>query len=228
VSRILLIEDDERTAATVGDILRALNHVVDHASTGPDGLEFLKTQHYELAILDWGLPGMEGFFVCQQYRKSGGTIPILFLTAERELPKKVSALDSGADDYLCKPFSLDELLARVNALLRRPRVEASQILQSGNLAIDLGSGAVTIGGEKITLTAGEYRLLKLFMQNPRQIYSVSAILEQMSVAEPEGTEAGVRQMIACLRKRLTKGNHYQSIKTLKGSGYLFEPLDSED
>jgi DNA-binding response OmpR family regulator len=207
----------------VVDVLMAHNHVVDTANNGPDGLEFLRTNLYELAVLDWGLPGMEGFSVCQNYRKSGGITPILFLTAENELPKKVQALDCGADDYLCKPFSLEELLARVNALLRRPRKEEPTVLQSGNLAVNLSTGEVTIGENAVALTAGEFRLLKLLMQNARQVFSVAAIQEQLSVAEPESTEAGIRQMIMGLRKKLAKGSHDSSIKTIKNAGYFFEP-----
>jgi DNA-binding response OmpR family regulator len=223
VSRILVVEDDERTAASVLDVLLAQNHVVDVATNGPDGLECLLGHHYELAILDWGLPGMEGFLVCQNYRQSGGTSPILFLTAENELPKKVRALDSGADDYLCKPFSMEELLARVNALLRRQRKETSKTMRSGNLAVDLGTGEVTIGDTAIVLTAGEFRLLNLLMQNAEQVFSVSAILEKLAVAEPESTEAGIRQMIMCLRKKLAKDGNDACIKTVKNAGYFFKP-----
>ncbi len=224
MSRILVVEDDERTAASVVDILVAQNHVVDTATNGPDGLECLLGHPYELAILDWGLPGMEGFSVCQTYRQSGGTTPILFLTAENELPKKVRALDTGADDYLCKPFSLSELLARVNALLRRPRQEASKTMQSGSLVVNLSTGEVTIGGSPIEITAGEFRLLNLFMQNAKQVFSVPTILEKLSVSEPESTEAGVRQMIMCLRKKLATDGHDKCIKTVKNAGYFFEAL----
>jgi len=223
VSRILLVEDDERTAASVMDILLSQNHVVDLVVTGPEGLECLLGHHYELAILDWGLPGMEGFSICKAYRNSGGTCPVLFLTAQNELPKKVQALDIGADDYLCKPFSLAELLARVNALLRRPPQEESKTMRSGNLVVNIGTGEVRIGDNVVAFTAGEFRLLNLLMQNPKQVFSVPAILDKLSVAEPESTEAGIRQMIMCLRKKLVTDGHDQSIKTVKNAGYVFEP-----
>jgi len=227
MSRILVVEDDERTAASVVDILLCQNHVVDTATNGPDGLEHLMNHPYELAILDWGLPGMVGFEVCKHYRNSGGKIPILFLTAEKDLPKKVQALDTGADDYLCKPFALDELLARVNALLRRPREEEQKSIKSGSLVLNLDSSQVTIGDTKVVLTAGEFKILKLLMQNPKQIYSVQAIFDQLYVAEAESTEAALRQMIMGLRKKLNQDEHNKSIVTLKGSGYYFEPIESE-
>lgn len=222
MSRILVIEDDKRTAEAVADVLTGLNHVVDITFTGEDGLESLLMHHFDLAIVDWILPGIEGFTVCQQYRKRGGATPILFLTAERELPKKVSALDCGADDYLCKPFAVDELIARVNAILRRPQHEPGQILRSGSLAIEMNTCTVTIASDQLSLTAGEYRLLKFFMQNAGAIYSVSAILQELSMVEPESTEAGLRQMIACLRKKLSKDEHNSSIVNIKGQGYQFQ------
>lgn len=223
MSRILLVEDDERIAATVEDVLSNLNHVVDIASDGPSGLDHLLSSPYELAILDWNLPGMEGFEVCNKFRRSGGTVPILFLTAIKDVSSKVDALDCGADDYLCKPFSLDELLARVNALLRRPAEKENYVIQSGSLKMDVNAGVVKIGEQVVALTAGEYRLLKMFMENAMQIFSVDAILEQLSVAEPESTEAGVRQMIACVRKKLSVDEHHKSLVTIKGSGYYFSP-----
>lgn len=221
MSRILVIEDDPRTAATVKTALQAFNHVVDSVTNGADGLEYLLNQPYELAIVDWELPGMKGDSILLEYRTRGGTCPILFLTALNNVANKVHALDGGADDYLCKPFSLEELLARVNSLLRRssPPTESKQ-LTSGDMVVDTTACTVTIGGEAIKLTAGEFKLLLLLMQNHSHVLSIETILSRL--AGGESTELSLRQNIACLRKKLSVNGHDRSIVTVTGQGYKFE------
>jgi|GEM_PF-65631 Response regulators consisting of a CheY-like receiver domain and a winged-helix DNA-binding domain len=222
LSRILVIEDDPRTSATVKTALQAFNHVVDTVNNGSDGLEYLLSQPYELAIVDWELPGLKGDSILLEYRKRGGNCPILFLTAMNKVADKVHALDGGADDYLCKPFSLQELLARVNSLLRRssPSEVSANQLTSGDLVVDTMTCTVTIGGEVVKLTAGEFKLLALLMQNPSHVLTLDVILSR--TAGGESTELSLRQNIACLRKKLSKNRHDQSIVTVTGQGYKFE------
>lgn len=222
MGRILLVEDDEKIASVVEDALCAYNHVVDVVITGPDGLEHLMYHHYDMAIIDWGLPGMPGFTICEKYRSEGGKIPILFLTGQTDVVKKVAALDSGADDYMCKPFSLDELIARVSALLRRPPEESEKIVSSGSMQLDLNNSSVSIAGEKISLTASEFSLLKLFMQNPGKIFSYSAIVDKIFQSDAEFAEKAVRQRVMVLRKKLAQDGHDDSIVTVTGQGYKFE------
>ncbi|MDZ4837042.1 MAG: response regulator transcription factor [Candidatus Melainabacteria bacterium] len=222
MGRILLIEDDEKIASVVEDALCAYNHVVDVTGTGPDGLEHLRYHHYDMAIIDWGLPGMPGFTVCETYRNEGGKIPILFLTGQTDVVKKVQALDSGADDYMCKPFSLDELIARVSALLRRPPEEEDQIVSSGTMQLDLTNSAVTIQGDAISLTASEFALLKLLMQNPSTVFTYGAIIDKLFHSEAEFAEKAVRQRVMVLRKKIAQDGHGDSIVTVTGQGYKFE------
>lgn len=222
MGRILLIEDDESTAFMVEEVLIEFNHVVDTVNNGTEGLEYLKHQHYDLSIIDWGLPGLSGVEICERYRKEGGKTPLLFLTAQQEVGRKVQAFDLGADDYLCKPFSVDELLARVNALLRRPRLESDTVISSGSLEINVTARNVTIGGEPVSLSSGEFELLKLLMQNPKRIFSTTAIVEKVYSSESDTSEKTVRQRILCLRKKLEQDNHDKSIVNVKGEGYKFD------
>lgn len=223
MGRILLVEDDEMIASVVEDVLSEHNHVVDLVTTGPDGLDQLLHYHYDMAIIDWGLPGMPGYTVTEQYRSKGGKIPILFLTGQTDVVKKVQALDAGADDYICKPFAVDELLARVNALLRRPPEESDKDLRSGNIVLDLASCQVTIGGATVNLTAGEFALLKLFMQNPGKVFSINSIVDRIFQTEADSADKAVRQRVMVLRKKLAQHGHEESIVTITGQGYKFEP-----
>lgn len=222
MGRILLIEDDEATADMVEQVLTEFNHVVDTVTNGDEGLEYLTHQHYDLSIIDWGLPGLSGVEICERYRKEGGKTPLLFLTGQQEVSRKVQAFDLGADDYLCKPFSVDELLARVNALLRRPRVESDTIINSGSLQLNVTARNVTIGGEAISLSSGEFELLRLLMQNQKRIFSTAAIFEKVYSSESDTSEKTVRQRVLCLRKKLEQDGHDQSIVNIKGQGYKFD------
>jgi two-component system OmpR family response regulator/two-component system response regulator QseB len=223
MARILLVEDDEKVAAIVADALAAFNHVVDTVSDGRDGLDYLVHHHYELAIIDWGLPGLAGVELLEQFRARGGKTPILFLTGQTGVGSKVRAFDTGADDYICKPFAVDELLARVGALLRRPADEGDKTVRSGGLSLDLRSCIATIDGTNIQLTAGEFELLKLLMLNPGKVFSIPSILEKSSFAEGGGSEQSVRQRVMCLRKKLSVDGHQESIVNVSGQGYKFEP-----
>lgn len=222
MGRILLIEDDEVTASMVEEVLTEFNHVVDTVVSGTEGLEYLLHQHYDLSIIDWGLPGLSGVEICERYRKGGGKTPLLFLTGQQEVSRKVQAFDLGADDYLCKPFSVDELLARVNALLRRPRVDSDTIISSGSLQMNVTARNVTIGGEPVSLSSGEFELLKLLMQNQKRIFSTTAIVEKVYSSESDTSEKTVRQRILCLRKKLEQDDHDKSIVNVKGQGYKFD------
>lgn len=222
MARILLIEDDEKVATLVEDALISFNHVVDRARNGEEGLDYIRFSHYELAVVDWMLPGISGYEICKEYRLGGGQIPILFLTAQSEVHFKVQALDTGADDYLCKPFFVDELIARVNGLLRRNAPRKQSILRSGSLALDTQSAEVTINGTPIILNASEFALLKLLMQSPGRIYSADAIAERDDNVDNEKHQKAIRQRVLCLRKKISEDNHDRSIVTVQGQGYKFE------
>lgn len=219
---ILLVEDDYELSAIVTEALSAINHIVEPVYEGEDGLERLSYYHYDLAIIDWVLPGLSGLAVCEKYRKNGGQTPILFLTGQTSAINKVKAFDAGADDYLTKPYNHSELMARVKALLRRPPAYTEKILQSGDLQLDLDTCTVTISGVKIQTTPAEFTLLELFMKNPGRVYNSDELLARVFKTESEATDEAVRQRVLRLRKKISVPGKDSPIKTVKGLGYKFE------
>jgi DNA-binding response OmpR family regulator len=220
MAHILLIEDDPMVSIMVSEGLRRNHHIVECANNGDDGADLLLNHHYDLAVIDWELPGQQGIEICTRYRGSGGKIPVLFLTALTKIDKKVWALDSGADDYLCKPFSFDELNSRVNALLRRPPVEPERFLKFQDLTVDILHGLVSVGDVNIDLTAHEFEILKLLVGSPGRVFTPGQILERVSKSEPAATDHSIRQRVMLLRKKLL--HHSESIKTVRNVGYKLE------
>jgi len=222
MARILVIEDDPKVSSVVEEALSSYNHIVEVVDDGIDGLERLTYYHYDMAIVDWMLPGITGLEICQNYRKSGGQIPVLFLTGQSDVPNKVAAFDSGADDYLTKPFSFSELMARVRALLRRPPTLAEKVLSAGSIQMDLTSCSVSIDGKPITVAPSEFALLELFMKNPGRLFSSDELLNRVFKTESEATDEAVRQRVLRLRKKIGSDGTAGPIKTVKGLGYKFE------
>ncbi|MCA9816379.1 MAG: response regulator transcription factor [Candidatus Obscuribacterales bacterium] len=222
MARILVVEDDPKVSQVVEEALAAFNHIVEAVDDGLDGLERLTYYHYDLAIIDWNLPGLTGIEICQKYRTSGGQIPILFLTGQSDVPNKVEAFDSGADDYLTKPFAFSELMARVKALLRRPPQMVEKILEAGGLRMDLATCSVTNGGQPVNLAPSEFALLELFMKSPGRLFSSDELLNRVFKTESEATDEAVRQRVLRLRKKIAQDGKDSLIKTVKGLGYKFE------
>jgi len=218
MARILVVEDDERLAEVLDDCLSTNNHLVETVRSGGEGLERLLYSPYDLAILDWHLPDMTGFDICKRYRDQGGQIPVLFLTGNSDMDCRVGALDVGADDYLTKPFAFKELLARVNALLRRPQQIFESVLNYKHVFLDLGTKLVTIDGERVNLSASEYALLELLMRNPGKVFSYSELMDRVFKNDEEASEEAVRQRITRLRKKIDVGTE-SCIRTIKGLGY---------
>ncbi|HEY9784352.1 MAG TPA: response regulator transcription factor [Candidatus Obscuribacterales bacterium] len=222
MAKILVIEDDTLVAAALEEALATQGHVVECVGNGEDGLYRLKYFHYEMAIIDWNLPGMSGVDVCRNYRAEGGKLPILFLTGRSDTTDKIEALDIGADDYLTKPFSYRELMARLRALLRRPPEFSSQVLTLGHVELDREKKQVRRSGEPVELAASEYALLELLMSNPGRIFSSDELIERMFSSESDATELAVRQRILRLRKKIDLDDSPSLIKTIKGLGYKME------
>lgn len=223
MARILVIEDDPKVSQVVEEALAAFNHIVETVDEGQEGLERLTYYHYDLAIVDWMLPGLTGIEICKRYRNAGGQIPLLFLTGQSDVPNKVEAFDSGADDYLTKPFAFSELMARVRALLRRPPQMTEKVLESGGLKLDLSTCSVTKNGEAVNLAPSEFALLELFMKSPGRLFSSDELLNRVFKTESEATDEAVRQRVLRLRKKIAiDGNKDSLIKTVKGLGYKFE------
>ncbi len=220
MAKILLVEDDKTIGKLISIQLERDHHLVERVTTGKDALFNLKVHDYDLLILDWMLPDLSGLEVCKVYRASGGKVPILMLTARGEAQDKVSALDTGADDYLVKPFVPVELSARIRALLRRPStVLAGKNLSVQDIVIDTVMRQVTRAGNSIELTAKEFALLELLMRHPNQSFSVEAILDRLWKSETSASLETVRTHVKTLRRKLGDNEENPIIRTKRGLGY---------
>jgi two-component system OmpR family response regulator len=223
--KILLVEDDDRIAAALIEALTDHHYVVDVASDGEQGFEFVQTFPYELLILDVMLPKLNGLELCQKVRRYGYKMPVLMLTARDTYADKVTGLDVGADDYVVKPFDLNELLARIRALLRRGSTDLTMFLECGNLQLNPNTYEVTYAGELLHLTPKEYRILELLLRHRDRTFSKAEIIEHLwSFAEPPNEET-VKVHIRSLRQKLKQaGATMDLIETIYGLGYKLKHL----
>lgn len=219
MAKILLVEDDKMMGRLVTLQLERDHNVVERVDSGKDALFNLKVHDYDLMILDWMLPDLSGLDVCRTYRNSGGKIPILMLTAKGEAHDKVSALDTGADDYLVKPFIPEELSARVRALLRRPNIIQGKTFQVKDLVLDTASRQVSKAGKGVDLTAKEFALLELLMRHPSQSFTVEAILDRLWKSETNASLETVRTHVKTLRRKIGDTEDQPIIRTRRGLGY---------
>lgn len=220
--KILLIEDEAGLLLTLSDRLRKEGYEVEIAADGKKGLEYASTGQYGLIVLDVMLPGMSGLDVCRDLRQQGVTTPILMLTARGQVLDKVVGLKLGADDYVAKPFDMLELLARVEALLRRPASNSAGIYQFGNLRVDLRSTTVSRDGEPIILSAREFQLLRYFVEHRGETLSRDELLKKVWGYETMPVTRTVDVHVAWLRQKLEphpKNPKY--ILTVQGLGYKF-------
>jgi DNA-binding response OmpR family regulator len=217
--KILLVEDETKIANLVSRALQEDLHSVSMAHNGLDGLHFVDTAMFDLIILDVMLPGLSGLEVARKARQRGNKTPILMLTARDTVPDIVAGLDAGADDYLTKPFSLEELLARVRAVSRRGPVPQSTRLAVRGLVMDPASHEVTRGGKPIGLTKREYRLLELLMRNAGRVVKRDTIMESVW-SEGESIENNTLDaFISLLRTKVDSGRKERLIRTVRGIGY---------
>lgn len=217
--RILIIEDDEAILRVLRRALAYEGYRVDTAIDGESGLNMARDHHPDLVILDWMLPGMDGLEVCQRLR-AGGSIPVLMLTAKDTLQDRVQGLDAGADDYMVKPFELDELLARIRALLRRTQPERVPLLTFVDLSLDTSTRQASRHGRVISLTAKEYDLLELFMRHPRQVLTREMIFDRVWGYDFGGESNVLDVYIRYLRQKLEVGDEQRLIHTVRGVGYV--------
>ena len=218
--KILLVEDDDRIAAALIEALTDYHYVVDVALDGEQGFEFVQTFPYELLILDVMLPKLNGLELCQKVRRYGYKMPVLMLTARDTYADKVTGLDVGADDYVVKPFDLNELLARIRALLRRGTADLTMFLECGLLQLNPNTYEVTYAGDLLHLTPKEYRILELLLRHRDRTFSKAEIIEHLwSFAEPPNEET-VKVHIRSLRQKLKQaGATTDLIETIYGLGY---------
>ena len=218
--RILLVEDDERITKALAEALMDHHYVVDVVHDGQMGWEFAESAAYDVIILDVMLPGLRGIQFCQRLRQQGKTTPVLMLTAKDTSADKVLGLDVGADDYVIKPFDLQELLARVRALLRRGNSALPPVLEWGSLRLDPNSCEVTYAEKLLSLTPKEYGLLELFLRSPGRVLSREIILEHLWSFEDIPGDDTVKTHIKRLRQKLKiVGVPSTLIETVYGLGY---------
>jgi DNA-binding response OmpR family regulator len=218
--RILLVEDEARMAAIIAKGLREQSYAVDIARNGEQALYDAAINSYDLVILDVLLPGQDGYSVCRSLRASGLSVPILMLTALGTVDARVAGLDSGADDYLAKPFDFKELLARLRALLRRPPQVRPETIRIDNLTIDTGSHTAARAGRPVTLTAKEYALLEFLAQNENRIVGREQIAEHVWDETFDPLSNVIDVYVKRLRAKLDSGHGRRLIHTRRGEGYI--------
>ncbi len=218
-ARVLVIEDDEQISKFLRRGLAYEGYQVDTALDGPSGLAIARDNPPDVVVLDLMLPGMDGLEVCRRLR-AGGPVPILILTAKDTLNDRVQGLDMGADDYMVKPFNLDELLARVRALLRRSQPARPQVLHFADLTLDTGTRQAMRGDYVIPLTAKEYELLELFMRSPRQVITRETIFDKVWGYDFGGESNIIEVYIRYLRQKLEEGGQPRLLHTVRGMGYV--------
>ena len=213
--RVLLVEDDPTLRAQLRTGLEEAGHVVDEADNGRDGHHLGATEAFDTVILDLGLPVLDGLSVLRRWREAGLTVPVLILTARDSWHEKVAGIDAGADDYLAKPFHMEELLARVRALIRRAQGLASPLLQCGAVALDTRSGRVAVNGQPVTLTSHEFRLLSYLMHRPGTVVSRTELTEHLYAQDFDRDSNTIEVFIGRLRRKLPP----ELIETVRGMGY---------
>ncbi|MGB7087438.1 MAG: response regulator [Phormidesmis sp.] len=223
--KFLLVEDDVALAGAVEQLLAEHHYVMDLATDGIMGRDMAEAFPYDLILLDWSLPKLEGVELCKYLRNEGNYTPIILLTARNESTDKVAGLDAGADDYLVKPFGFEELLARIRALLRRAEGIVSPVLQWGDLCLDPRSSEVTCRSVPIPVTPKEYALLELFLRNPSRIFSLDALLDRVWPFDDTPNVGSVRTHIKGLRQKLKKAGLPDMVTTVYGLGYRLKSAD---
>lgn len=221
---ILIVEDEQRLAVLLRRVLSEERHVVDIANDGPTGLNLAASDSYDLVILDRMLPGMDGLEMTRKLRAAHIQVPILMLTARGSVEDRVAGLETGADDYLTKPFAMQELLARVRAQLRRGRTpETGTELVVGDLTLDLLRHEARRGGHVIQLTAKEFALLEFLMRHPGQVLTRTQIMDHVWRYDMDALSNVVDIYIHYLRSKVDQGFEHSLIFTVRGVGYRIGP-----
>lgn len=224
-ARVLVIEDDEGILKFLRRGLAYEGYQVDTAPDGPTGLSLARDNPPDLVVLDLMLPGMDGLEVCRRLR-AGGPVPILILTAKDTVNDRVMGLDMGADDYMVKPFELDELLARIRALLRRTQpASRPKVLRFSDLSLDTGTRQAARGERVISLTAKEYELLELFLRHPRQVLTRDVIFDRVWGYDFGGESNIIEVYIRYLRQKLEAEGEERLLHTVRGMGYVLREPD---
>ena len=213
--RILIVEDEPTHCAQLAATLQAAGYAVDTAANGRDGGYMGEVETYDAVVLDLGLPLVDGLTVLKRWRALGRAMPVLILTARGDWHEKVAGIDAGADDYLTKPFHMEELLARIRALIRRAAGQASAELVCGPLALDTRSGRVSVAGQPVSLTSHEFRVLAYLIHHAGEVVSRTELTEHIYAQDYDRDSNTIEVFVARLRKKLPAG----LIETVRGLGY---------
>jgi len=225
--KILVVDDERAVRESLRRALELEGYEIELAADGQEALQLLETNgdaQPDAVILDVLMPGVDGLEVCRRLRRSGNRVPVLMLTARDEIENRVAGLDAGADDYVTKPFALEELVARVRALLRRVSAGDDELLRFGDLELDPGTREVRRGGDPIELTRTEFALLELFMTNPRQVLTRSIIFERVWGYDFGFASNSLDVYIGYLRRKTEAGGKTRLIQTVRGVGYALREL----
>jgi DNA-binding response OmpR family regulator len=225
MARILLVEDEEQLCKLIAKWLNNELHTVFTCGDGNEAIKLLAEEHFDVIILDIMLPGIDGLEVCRRYRAIGGATPILILTAKRTLNAKETGLDSGADDYLTKPFKLRELSARLRALLRRPTAVMQTLLKVDDLVLDSAARRVFRGEREIKLVPKEFSLLEVLLKNAGKVVKTRALINSVWGLNSDVTTETIRSYVRLLRQKLDGPGGASLIQTIHGVGYRLGPQD---
>jgi two-component system copper resistance phosphate regulon response regulator CusR len=218
--RLLVVEDEPEVQAFLLRVLREAAWAADAVPTGQRALEALAVTEYDLVVLDLGLPDIDGFEVCRRLRARGDRTPVLMLTARNAVNDRVRGLDAGADDYLAKPFAVNELLARLRALARRPAASIEPVMRLADLELDPASRIAVRAGVEISLTAREFALLDYLIRNPRRVVSRAKILEHVWDDNFDPVANAVDVLVGRLRRKIDRGTLQPLVHTVRGAGYM--------
>ena len=221
-TRILVVDDDPKLRTVVRRGLAYEGYRVVEAASGEEGLDKAREHLPELVVLDIMLPGIDGLEVTRRLRAAGDDVSILMLTARDEVKDRVEGLETGADDYLVKPFSFEELLARVHALLRRRQAPSGEVLRFGGLELDVDAREARRNGRTIELTTTEFNLLLLFMRHPRKVLTRDVIMEHVWAYDFEGESNVLEVYVRYLRSKLEANGESRLIHTIRGAGYVLK------
>jgi two-component system OmpR family response regulator len=216
--RVLVVEDDENLNRQISDALTEAGYAVDKAFDGEEGHFLGETEPYDAVVLDIGLPQMDGLSVLEAWRREGKTMPVLLLTARDRWSDKVQGIDAGADDYVAKPFHMEEILARLRALVRRAAGHASNEIVAGDLRLDVRAGRVTVDGRAIKLTSHEFRLLSYLMHHKGKVVSRTELTEHLYDQDFDRDSNTIEVFVGRLRKKLPE----DCIQTVRGLGYQID------
>ena len=219
--RVLIVEDETLLAAQVDKYLRDQGFVVDIATDGQEGLYYAREYDHDAAVVDLGLPKLDGISLIETLRREGRTVPVLILTARSGWRDKVAGLECGADDYLTKPFHMEELLARLKVLIRRAAGYASSLLECGPLRLDTTRKEVRVDGTVVALTAFEYRMLEYLAMNPSRVVSKAELTDHLYEQDYDRDSNVIEVFVGRLRRKLDPHGRHKPIRTIRGQGYRF-------